>query len=706
MLQQGDKQVTSTKTPSNNSRKRQVKTGLDRLISRDSGDETQFDIWRVLLIEMAHLVTTVIDKGDALRDRPAMEVVIDELLRNLHELAEMPDHPDEILIQHRGFEQTSGTAAKNDYRIVFNPLILDSQTASEVIRRLGIRMSYLAGRLGEAFGVFADLGIRSFAIRLPGQAQDSETELKLTLSVISKFFRSSLQAEFEVSVDGKIFKVDVIEFPQGRPDINLTLLAAVNSIGKDEMYRIISQVSGEMENFNLNSKSVYKAILSDNRLKAPLVELVCDIFGPTLSQNSDNLLTMLAGRLQLMSEMISAAEDRPDRSTDLPVLLDRIRQELERLGPDQLDSIDILKQRIRIRQAGQNLIVGLVNKRLVDLLEIVKEGMDTCRKISAIEAYGFSFSNSDCRDLARDFHMEQSQARDILNLLGSCYDANGRFLRSEFESKIDEFVKYEKKIFEFLWAFLKQTDNKEDRLDFLNALQKVIVRLNRPKSLLKFLLSDVCSNPEKVAYTDRNALMLANVLLRTYNKEIDIDIELTPEEVLLVRNGIDREVVGYAKWRLELDSARISTKISTVQKNIESKLCNKAETGPQRLHFLLALEREFIIFFSLVSGILSNRLLTDIAQYYGNPNNSIYRDGSGLRHIPEIMQQLKLAVRGLGRVGTENDLEMLNRLMRKTTEFKNIAGLESHFTEIDNTIEWIQKSVESINRRYKSAPQR
>jgi hypothetical protein len=54
--------------------------------------------------------------------------------------------------------------------------------------------------------------------------------------------------------------------------------------------------------------------------------------------------------------------------------------------------------------------------------------------------------------------------------------------------------------------------------------------------------------PEKVEPSDRNAIMLANILLRTYNKELDVDIEMTPEEVLNVRNGLDRDVVHYASF--------------------------------------------------------------------------------------------------------------------------------------------------------------
>ncbi len=671
-------------------------------VVKDGRQEVQFDVWRVLLIEMAHLVTSLLVPAESGKSHLATEKLIDELLRNLNELGEMPGHRGVVRIEHRGFERDASGVAKNDYRILFEPLVVDHHTAAGVIQRLGARMSHLAAGLGKAFGILADFGIMRFVLNLPAPEEADQTELKLALAITAKFFRGSVdESRLHLQVNGKSFQVPVIEYPPGSPNLDLTLLAAVNSMAADDLLGLIADRITEAG----IPESLSKELLDDNNfLKRPPLEIIwkekgCDKpFGGS-DRQADKSASVLAGRLQLMSGMLNVAQSRPDRDDILPMVLEKIRQELERLDPEDIDSIEIQNQGLCIRQAGRSMIVGLVNNHILDLLELVKERLDTCRKISAIQAHGFKFNHPDCSDLARDFNMAEDEVRQILNILGDCYDSEGRFLRNEFENRIDEFVRYEKRIFEFLWGFLKQTEDRVDRLGFLNALQKVIIKLNRPKRFLRFLLADVCSNPGKVEYADRNALMLINVLLRTYNKELDIDIELTPEEVLLVRNGIDKDVVKYAKWRIESDSKRIMSKMATIHDSIERQLLKSQQPPTHPLHFLLALEREFIIFFALVSGTVATKVISDVAEYYGNPFNPIYQSGHGIQYISDMMQQLKIAVRGLGRVGSVSELKILDLLLQNISEFGRLHDSAGNNAEVKNTLVWIERSIAEIRRR-------
>ncbi len=656
------------------------------------------------MIEMAHLVTVLMDKPDRGQPNQPVETIVDELIRNLIELSEMPEHPDAVIIEHRSLELGDGRSAKNDYRILYDPVILDNHAAAGVILRLGVRMSHLAGWLGKAFGILADGGIKKLCIKLPGSDQASLTALKMALMIISRFFQIPIhESKLLFQVDGKLREVPVIQYPPGNPNLELTLLAAANSLSPDQIQRQLLEVP--KKGGTIQSDDISKIIVTETSLRRPPIEIVWQkgrtkkLFAADRQEEEKSAL-VLAGKLQLMSGMLNAAANRPDRARILPVVLEKIHQELERLHADDLASIEIQKQGLSIQRGAQNLIVGLVNNHIIGLLELVKERVDTCRKISAIENYGFRFSRPDCSGLARDLHMDEKEVRNILNLLGGCYDSNGRFLRREFESRIDQFVKYEKRIFEFLWGFLKQTQNRIDRLGFLNSLQKVIMKLNRPKRFLRFLLADVCSNPEQVNYTDRNALMLANVLLRTYNKELDIDIELTPEEVLLVRNGIDEDVVKYAKWRIESDANRIIAKIKTIHDNIEKQLLEGWQSEMFPLRFLLALEREFIIFLALVSGEPAIMVLTDLSNCYGDPYHPIYKAGRGIQYLPEMMQQLKITVRGLGRIGSRADVKKLRILHEKASAFAGMPNVGKSNSEIENTLDWIKRSITEIERRH------
>ena len=127
-------------------------------------------------------------------------------------------------------------------------------------------------------------------------------------------------------------------------------------------------------------------------------------------------------------------------------------------------------------------------------------------------------------------------------------------------------------MFDILWEFLKETPRRNDRLPFLNSLQLLVKGTKNPIQALKVLLSDFAMDPAGVEYFDRNAIMLANQFLRTYNKEINMDIEITPEEVLLVIEGLDPSVVNYASWKLDGEQKSFFGKFITIRKRLIDSL--------------------------------------------------------------------------------------------------------------------------------------
>ena len=148
-----------------------------------------------------------------------------------------------------------------------------------------------------------------------------------------------------------------------------------------------------------------------------------------------------------------------------------------------------------------------------------------------------------------------------------------------------------------------------DRLPFLNSLQTLIKEMNNPIQAIKVLLTDFVLDPAGVKYPDRNAIMLVNQFLRTYNKEISMDIEITPEEVLLVNEGLNTNAVNYARCKVDGDQKAFDKKFKTIRKSLlESLNTNSSDSNPLPIRFLLALEREIHIFLSLVGGSLLRRL--------------------------------------------------------------------------------------------------
>jgi hypothetical protein len=149
-------------------------------------------------------------------------------------------------------------------------------------------------------------------------------------------------------------------------------------------------------------------------------------------------------------------------------------------------------------------------------------------------------SDNNLQAVSRSFKIPLHDIKKITLLIERLFDGQGNFIRKTFEPMLDELARHGNHAFELLWCYFKALKGRANRVSFLNALQHLISRIKRPKHALRFLLADFCRHPEKVEPSDRNAIMLANILLRTYNKELDVDIEMTPEEVLNVRNGLDK----------------------------------------------------------------------------------------------------------------------------------------------------------------------
>ncbi len=61
-------------------------------------------------------------------------------------------------------------------------------------------------------------------------------------------------------------------------------------------------------------------------------------------------------------------------------------------------------------------------------------------------------------------------------------------------------------------------------------------------------------------------MMLLNQLLRAYNKEVIMDIEITPEEVLLVKGGLAKKVVNYVAWKVDGGTKRFKKNCHHSQK--------------------------------------------------------------------------------------------------------------------------------------------
>lgn len=342
-------------------------------------------------------------------------------------------------------------------------------------------------------------------------------------------------------------------------------------------------------------------------------------------------------------------------------------------------------------------IVKEFHFRILDLLSRYKRGVETRIKDRSSNRNGINFQHIDPGEVAERFELSISEIKILLQLLEGCFDSKGHFLKTEFETRVPQFILHEKKVFEFLWEYLNEPLQKNDRVAFLNALFLLISRMKEPQKALSFLLDEIYRNPSKISYSDRNAFMLASLFLRNYNKELSVDIELTPAEVLLIKNSLKENILQYACARINADQRLIKEKLKTVRVHlIQSYEKREHSAVAWTSHFLLSLEREAFIFFSLVAGKTSRHILIEALAEYGNPKSKIYEFVHEEKTISFLLQHLKLLIKGLGRIGDIEDLGLLTDLKKYQTDFVEMVPTSQHEKNVNQVFRTIDIAMGNI----------
>jgi len=407
----------------------------------------------------------------------------------------------------------------------------------------------------------------------------------------------------------------------------------------------------------------------------------------------------LGQKMDIASNLLAAVEKNPKGRNIRKKVLDDFQNRLEQVKDDVYDDIAVEEGKIKIAAQGHSSIIKGVQTNLLQKLDFYKSRSMTRKKIKALVSGDADFDNRDYDVIAAEFDVSVEDTRNIIDLLKSCFDNKGHFLREIFEKNIPEFICYEKKIFEFLWQYLKETKYRSDRVAFLNSLQLLIAKMHQPKRAIRVLIEDFCANPETIAHADRNALMLANLLVRKYNKELNLDIELTPEEVLLVKEGLDREVITYAIWRIESNREKFITKIRTVHQAIVKSLkAPEAASKAMPFQFLANLEREVFIFLALVNGKTARTVLRNAIKIYSNPESNIFVQPESPNHIEALLQHLIILIRGLGRIGNRSDLTLFQKIKGNIRKFQSQGETVRHEMLVKRITGWAEMAANNINR--------
>jgi hypothetical protein len=766
------------------------------------------------MIQLVHLLGSAFVSPHFWKGDNALDNTLDQLVRTLNQLAQMPGHNGGILIREKTAygNQLNKNVAR--YTIQFSNIILNTEVAAEVARRSNTSATQILRKLQIAFDIFSLIGIHDLYLRIPDGSKDNLEHIRISLEILSHFDQA-VQSSTDIiyHLKDQSVALPVIKGLHDQADPNLTMVAALNQLSAADMEEINKRVTAYIEQHLTFSASKDKYNLftvmflikdfketfilppleinntefrltgseietSTTRARDKALKKTFDKYENTDSSSNNNRIDVSASEKEdsqkvtvnvdgnkidevHILELTKPINDQHQTSTSetnqdtkntatfinnhLPSESEKpkIEEDVYRANDpiihtdsvvDKIDEINHLLDLIDNTVLREEILNSIIINLKEYLQQVQQDGFDrvesvesdpSCKKFGKFHSHisrilsrfkdyskketkiflknrkSETFKHLDHEQIAKQFDLTISDTQKIVRILEKCFDPKGHFIRFEFENRIPDFIVFESKIFKFLWAYLDEYLHRKDRVAFFNSLYHLISNMKQPQEVLFFLLDELYKNPSKISYRDRNALMLVSLLLRDYNKEYSVDIELTPGEVLLVKDGLNENILQFASKRIEADKDLIKEKLDTIHDRLINAFNDqKTKSITWAPHFLLSLEREAFIFLSLVAGETARQILIAALSIYGNPKSEIYGAHHQKKDLDLLLQQLKLLIRALGRVGDIEDLGLLADLKKNENEFSRMHASSHHqknVSQIFNIIDIAMGNITSLH---------
>ena len=410
----------------------------------------------------------------------------------------------------------------------------------------------------------------------------------------------------------------------------------------------------------------------------------------------------LAAVLSDISSLLQHFErQQGSHKTSCDALLKFLSERIDRIPDETVEKMTIHRQSICLSADQQNIVIGMMHPRLIDLVTLNKERVLTRRKFVAMQALGFDFDNSNIASLAEKFEINKAEVEHVLTILKACFTDGHHFNLMDLKIQFQTAAQQADTLFEMLWCYLKQTELGPERLDLLTAIALCGQYLKDVKHTLRFLLADIYHDPFDVNFSDRNAFLLVNALLMSDVLRMDTRFNRTQGNLIKKINETKKQNQDYAAWRIDADQVRVLTKQRTLDDLFVKSLMRQAvrNEAPLDSSFLLALEREALLFFAACGGQTACIILRDALMKLGNPSGDVYHSKPTLNNLRKILDNLQIAVRGIGRFGEQKDLNLLKELERSANYFKSLYADSALVRQVNDMMDKISMTVKAIQMR-------
>lgn len=683
-------------------------------------EEKILDYYRLLMAQATCLFAEILVNSSFTALQQENEEKIKLFVDFLKRIAKAPKFDGKICCRLRGQQcppAKEDSSESYDYELSFGNFLLDYQVAQIVEEREGGKGAVIYAKLMEAFKAMSVMDIFNFSIDFGAGEEPDYQKIENTFKHLSRFYAKKNSKDRVVVHD---------EYNQ--PHINLTLLSSTNNVKSSALQNLVNKIKPLVLEPKPGSKlnnfaTVYDAILASKKYRAQLKKMPIEVnnvqwltktlqndpakiaravqvsrlvlakYGSNPKMASEVMTSInsegysrniradvMGKRLSLATNFIDLAEESNDKQDLQKEALGNIEVGLDQLGDEVFDSIAIDENNevSSINEDGQHTTWSIHDK-ILDLLSFFKQRSTTKKKIRDITNKNIQFGEKDYAVIAKNFKITELEASHLVDLLRSCFDDHGRFRRVFFEKNIVEFVQYESKVFEFLWHYLKELETRQDRVSFLNALQLLVAKLQRPQDAINILLADVFNGAPDISYSDRNGLILAIILLRYRNKEARSNVEHTPEEVLLVRKGLNEDMVNVVKGVFEKNQESVIQKVKIITKLLfEASAKRKYKEDEFQPRCLLYLLRELVVFLALIGDSSSQAIVRGMAQEFGNPASPYYTNMDNKDNLRYSLLFLQVVARALKRFGEPQSEAILDEVSRKTDVFLDLSSDPAH----------------------------